>query len=201
MSEEWDDLVANSMRTFADIEALGRQLAGSIADEFAAHGRAAPSTPAHRTGDPNRNPQPGNATSLQHATRDLIGWIDTWADLARDAIFALTDMAASAVGAAGRIDTTVRRGEAFVVPFWLHSASGSATRIRPTIDRLQSVDGRSVAAHIEPEFGDVNPESSAAFRIVIDDVDAPAGTYHGVVAADAVPDGLAVTVTISEVAP
>lgn len=201
MSDQWDDLVATSMRTFADIEALGRQLAGSIAAEFAAHGHAAPAAPTQRAGEPNLSTQLGNAASLQSATRDLIGWVDTWADLARDAIFALTDVAASAVGAAGRIDSTVRRGEAFVVPFWLHSASGSATRIRPTIDRLQSASGHSILAHVEPEYGDVDPASSAAFRIVIDDVDAPAGTYHGVVSADAVPDGLAVTVTITDVAP
>ena len=200
MSDQWDDLVANSMRTFADIEALGRQLAGCIAAEFTAHGPATPSTPTLRVGDPNAKGQPPNSTSLQHATQDLIGWVDTWADLARDAIFALTDMANAAVGTTGRIDATVHRGDAFVVPFWLHSASGSANRIRPTIDQLQSVDGVSVAARIEPEVGDVDPASSAAFQIVIDDVDAPAGTYHGVVSADAVPDGLAVTVTISAIA-
>lgn len=192
----WNELFADSMRTFADIEALGRRLAGSIAAEFAADGRPTADQPG---ADAQRNVPPGDRRigSMQDMTRDLLTWVDAFSDMARDTIFALADMANSAVAAGGELSAHVQPAETAEVPFWLHSSSGAASRIAPSIDSLTAADGSTIAAHIEPAVADVDPDHPAEFAILVDSGQAAPGTYRGLITAAGVPDALVVSIEVT----
>lgn len=204
-SDPWSGLVAESMRTFADIEAMGRKLASSIAAEFTAHGDQRTPSAADTTGSLADSSgqaappsSPGTSGSLSDITRDMLMWVDAFSDIARDSIFALADAAQSTfVPDAEHLTGSVGAGETGRVQFWLHSASGTGRQISPAATSLHSEElDIELEVRVEPDAADVTQDRAAEFTLIVDASHAAPGTYAGTIEADGVPGGLPVVIQV-----
>lgn len=200
MADETDAmaaLVQGSFRALSDIERIGRDVARTVAEEFARH-----ATPSRQdTADTERPVSQADTQrtgSSRRVMRDWILLVDSLADIAREGIMTSVDVLDRVApdDAPPPIDITIdKQTSTLTVPFWLHSIF-STEEVEVHLTDLVC-DSATLPCRLLHPRAQVRRGEPASFELVLSEIDKAAPVvYRGQIYADLVAERLDVIVRV-----